>query len=99
LAALRPEYLKPPARHDRSTHLSGFDALDVLRKVSKRHAATPAQTALAYQLHHPDITAPIVGARTVDRLEGHLRVADLAPSEAEFERLETAEPGPFEELP
>lgn len=96
---MRPEYLKPPARHDRSTHLSGFDALDVLREVSERHAATPAQTALAYQLHHPDITAPIVGARTVDRLEEHLRGADLAPSEAEFERLETAEPGPFEELP
>lgn len=67
-----------------------FDALDVLRSVADEVDASPAQVALAWQLHHPDITAPIIGARTVDQLEENLGAADVSLSDAQFRRLSTA---------
>jgi aryl-alcohol dehydrogenase-like predicted oxidoreductase len=67
-----------------------FAALDVLLAVADDLGATPAQVALAWQLHHPDITAPIVGASTVDQLEENLAAADVSLSEAQFRRLSAA---------
>ena len=64
-----------------------FDALDVLREVAEDVGATPAQVALAWQLQHPDITTPIVGASTVEQLEENLAAADVSLSEDHFERL------------
>ena len=64
-----------------------FAALDVLRGVADEVDATPAQVALAWQLRHPDITAPIVGASTVEQLEENLGAADVSLSDDQFERL------------
>ena len=75
-----------------------FAVLDVVRAVADEVDATPAQVALAYHTHHPDITAPLVGARTVDQLEENLRAATVSLSEAQFERLDSAKPGPFDRL-
>ena len=67
-----------------------FDALDVLRGVASEVDATPAQVALAWQLHHADVTAPIVGARTVDQLAENLDAADVSLSDEQVERLHAA---------
>jgi len=75
-----------------------FDALDVVREVAAEVDALPAQVALAWQMHHPAITAPIVGARTVEQLEENLGAAAVSLSEAQFERLDAAKPGPFDHL-
>jgi aryl-alcohol dehydrogenase-like predicted oxidoreductase len=75
-----------------------FDVLDVARDIAESVGASPAQVALAYQLHHPDVTGPIIGARTVDQLEENLRAATVSLSDAQFDRLETAKPGPFDNL-
>jgi len=75
-----------------------FDALDVVQTVAGEVDATPAQVALAYQLHHPDITAPIVGARTVSQLEENLGAAAVELTDDQFERLAASKAGPFEEL-
>ena len=64
-----------------------FEALDVLLDVSDEVDATPAQVALAWQLHHPDITAPIVGARTVEQLEENLGAGDVSLTDEQVERL------------
>jgi aryl-alcohol dehydrogenase-like predicted oxidoreductase len=75
-----------------------FDALDVVREVAREVEATPAQVAIAWQLEHPAITSPIVGARTVDQLEENLRAATVDLSRGQFERLSEAKAGPFESL-
>jgi len=75
-----------------------FAALDVVRAVADEVGATPAQVALAYHTHHPDITAPLVGARTVEQLEENLRAATVSLSDDQFERLDSAKPGPFDRL-
>ncbi len=73
-----------------------FGVLDTVRTVAAETGATPAQVALAYQSHHPDITAPLVGARTVEQLEENLRAATVSLSEDQFERLEESKTGPLE---
>ncbi len=75
-----------------------FDTLDVLETVASECDATPAQVALAYQLRHPELTAPILGARTVEQLEENLRATTVSLSEAQFDRLEGAKAGPFDDL-
>ncbi len=67
-----------------------FAVLDVLLEVADEVDSTPAQVALAWQLHHPDITAPIVGASTVEQLEENLAAADISLTEGQFNRLSQA---------
>ena len=83
---------------DRYLTAENFDALDVVETVAGEVDASPAQVALAYQLHHPDITAPILGARTVDQLEENLGAATVELTDDQFERLEASKAGPFDDL-
>ena len=83
---------------DRYLTEENFQALDVVRDVAEEVGATPAQVAIAWQLEHPQVTAPIVGARTVGQLEENLRAATVDLSEAQFDRLADAKAGPFENL-
>ncbi len=69
---------------------ANFDALDVLLDVADEVGATPAQVALAWQLHHPDITTPIVGARTVEQLEENLAANEVSLTGEQVERLTAA---------
>jgi aryl-alcohol dehydrogenase-like predicted oxidoreductase len=52
--------------------------------------------AIAYQIHHPQLAAPIIGARTTDQLEENLGAAEVELSEEQFERLEDSKPHPLE---
>jgi aryl-alcohol dehydrogenase-like predicted oxidoreductase len=72
---------------DRYLTERNFDALDVVRAVAREVDATPAQVSLAYLQHHPQVTAPIVGARTVDQLEENLAADAVSLSEEQFDRL------------
>jgi len=67
-----------------------FDLLDVVREVAEETGATPAQVSLAWLMHHDQVTAPIIGARTVDQLEENLAAADVSLSDDQFERLAEA---------
>ena len=83
---------------DRYLTGENFDALDVVRPGAEEVGATPAQVAIAWQLEHPQVTAPIVGARTVEQLEENLRAATVDLSADQFDRLSDAKAGPFEDL-
>ncbi|SDJ22228.1 Predicted oxidoreductase [Halovenus aranensis] len=77
---------------------TNFDVLDEVRDVAEEVGATEAQVALAYQLHHADVTAPIVGARTTDQLEENLRAATVSLSDEQFERLEASKADPYADI-
>ncbi len=83
---------------DRYLTDENFDVLDVVTEVGEEVGASPAQVAIAYQTHHPDLTAPIIGARTVDQLEENLRAATVSLSDDQFERLEESKPGVVESI-
>ena len=54
----------------------------------------PGEVALAWLLHNPAVTAPIIGPRTMAQFEGNLRALDVAlPSEI-LARLDEIWPGP-----
>ncbi|MCG1003217.1 MULTISPECIES: aldo/keto reductase [Halobacterium] len=72
-----------------------FDLHDVLDEVAAEVDATPAQVALAWLTHRDGVTAPIVGARTVDQLEENLAAADIDLSDEQVDRLTEAKEGPY----
>jgi len=62
---------------------------DAIRAVAARHDATPAQVALAWVIHHPNVVA-IPGASSVAQLEQNAAAADLALTEDDMARLSDA---------
>ena len=54
----------------------------------------PADVALAWLLHQPAVTAPIIGPRTMDQLTGSLRALEIKFSEDQLKRLDEIWPGP-----
>jgi len=54
----------------------------------------PAEVALAWLLANPVVTAPIVGPRIVEQLEGAMRALDLKLDQGAMRRLDEIWPGP-----
>ncbi|MCS7222013.1 MAG: aldo/keto reductase [Anaerolineae bacterium] len=54
----------------------------------------PADVALAWLLHQPAVTAPIIGPRTLQQLEGSLRALEIKLSDEVLKRLDEIWPGP-----
>jgi aryl-alcohol dehydrogenase-like predicted oxidoreductase len=67
-----------------------FDVLEVVEAVADEIGATPAEVSLAWLLKHDAVTAPIIGARTVEQLEENLAATDVSLSDDQFERLTNA---------
>jgi aryl-alcohol dehydrogenase-like predicted oxidoreductase len=54
----------------------------------------PSEVALAWLLHQPAVTAPIVGPRTTEQFEQSLRALDLTLDDKALDRLDRIWPGP-----
>lgn len=54
----------------------------------------PADVALAWMLKNPIVTAPIIGPRTMEQLDGSLRALELDLSADAIKRLDEIWPGP-----
>jgi aryl-alcohol dehydrogenase-like predicted oxidoreductase len=54
----------------------------------------PADVALAWLLHQPAVTAPIVGPRTMEQLDGALRALEIRLDDKALDRLDEIWPGP-----
>ncbi|MEF8808798.1 MAG: aldo/keto reductase [Natronomonas sp.] len=50
---------------------------------------------MAWLMHRDGVTAPIVGARTVEQLEENLDAATIDLSEEQVDRLTEAKGGPY----
>jgi 1-deoxyxylulose-5-phosphate synthase len=65
-----------------------FAVIDRAAEVAGERGVSTAQVALAWLLHKPGVTAPIVGTTRVEHLEDALAAADLELDVDEVERLE-----------
>ena len=65
-----------------------FDVVDRAGEVAAERGVPSAQVALAWLLHRPGVTAPIVGATRLGHLEDALAAEQLDLSEEEMRRLE-----------
>jgi aryl-alcohol dehydrogenase-like predicted oxidoreductase len=65
-----------------------FPVIERLGEVAAARGVSPAQVALAWLLHKPGVTAPIVGATKLEHLEDALAAEQLDLSEVELVQLE-----------
>jgi 1-deoxyxylulose-5-phosphate synthase len=65
-----------------------FDVVDRVAEVAAERGVPSAQIALAWLLHRPGVTAPIVGSTKLRHLEDALAAEDLELGDKEMERLE-----------
>jgi aryl-alcohol dehydrogenase-like predicted oxidoreductase len=56
--------------------------------------AAPADVALGWLLHNPVVTAPIIGPRTVDQLDGAMGALEVELGEDVLARIDEIFPGP-----
>jgi aryl-alcohol dehydrogenase-like predicted oxidoreductase len=62
--------------------------IDRLAEVAAERGVPSAQVALAWLLHRPGVTAPIVGATKLEHLDDALAAEALSLGDDEMERLE-----------
>ena len=73
--------------------------LEAWEAYCKELGEKPADVALAWLLHNPAVTAPIIGPRTLDQLTGALRALEIKLDEAALKKLDEMWPGPGGEAP
>jgi aryl-alcohol dehydrogenase-like predicted oxidoreductase len=73
-------------------------ALQAYEDACREWGSAPADVGLAWLLHQPEVTAPIVGPRTIEQFEGSLRALDVRLDEAQLTRLDEIFPG-YQEAP
>jgi len=70
------------------------DAIEAYEKLCADLGEGPADVALAWLLANPVVTAPIIGPRTLEQLDGSMRALDIALDEGTMQRLDEIFPGP-----
>ncbi len=72
-------------------HRAKLDAYD---RLCQDLGERPADVSLAWLLHQPAVTAPIIGPRTREQLDGSLRALEITLSNETRSRLDEIFPGP-----
>ncbi len=70
------------------------DQLEAYEALCKELVEQPADVALAWLLHNPVVTAPIIGPRTMEQLTGSLRAMEIEFDEETLTKLDEIWPGP-----
>ena len=70
------------------------DKLEAYEKLCADLGEKPADVALAWLLANPVVTAPIIGPRTVEQLDGALRALEITLDERTMRALDRIFPGP-----
>ena len=73
--------------------------LDAYEAVCAQIGDSPTNVALAWLFHNPVVTAPIIGPRTLEQLEGSLRSLEIKLSQETLNSLDEIWPGPGGEAP
>jgi aryl-alcohol dehydrogenase-like predicted oxidoreductase len=74
-------------------------ALDTYAKLCSDLGHPAGDVALAWLLHNPDVTAPIIGPRTMEQLQAGLRSLEIELSSETMQALDEIWPGPGGQAP
>ena len=74
-------------------------ALKAYEALCRKLGEPPAVVGLAWLLHNPVVTAPIIGPRTVEQLESAMRACALKLDKETLKKLDEIWPGPGGEAP
>ncbi|GAA1995989.1 aldo/keto reductase [Microbacterium pumilum] len=75
------------------------DQLDAYDEFARERGWTPASLGLAWLLHQPAVTGPIIGPRTVEQLESAVAAVDIHLSDDDLRALDELFPGPGGQAP
>lgn len=78
---------------------SNRSRLEKYEALCKELGEEPGAVALAWLLHNPAVTAPIIGPRTLEQLESAVRATEIALGADVRKRLDQIFPGPGGEAP
>src|SRR3954451_15371491 len=71
-----------------------LEAVEQLQQVADEAGLTMIEMAIAFVVHHPGATSPIIGPRTMEQLDSQLPAADVVPDAATLDRIdEIVKPG------
>ena len=88
VAQMPPDDFRRGAKQFQEPQLSrNLELAELLRSIGKPRNVEPGVVAIAWTLHHPAVTAAIVGGRNEKQVEGVLPAASLRLSEAEYARI------------
>jgi aryl-alcohol dehydrogenase-like predicted oxidoreductase len=74
--------------HDMYYQESDFTIVERVQEVAEQKGVSPSQIALAWLLHQPGVTAPIIGASQMSHLEENVAALDIELSPDDLEGLE-----------
>jgi aryl-alcohol dehydrogenase-like predicted oxidoreductase len=75
------------------------EKLEKYEALCKEIGHPPGEIALAWLLHNPVVTAPIIGPRTIEQLESAVNAASIQLDEEVLKKLDEIFPGPGGEAP
>ncbi len=75
------------------------DRLEAWEKLCADLGEKPADVALAWVLANPVVTAPIIGPRTIEQLNGSVRALEISLADEVMAELDEIFPGPGGEAP
>ncbi|MBW6478967.1 MAG: aldo/keto reductase, partial [Bacteroidales bacterium] len=75
------------------------DQIKKYETLCKKIGHPPGEVALAWLLHNPVVTAPIIGPRTIEQLESAVRAASIQLDDEVLKKLDEIFPGPGGEAP
>ena len=75
------------------------DQLEQYENLCREIGHPPGEVALAWLLHNPIVTAPIIGPRTMEQLESAVRAASIELDAETLTKLDQIFPGPGGEAP
>jgi len=78
----RPEFQEPALSRN-------LELAELLRKIGARHGRTTGETAIAWTLRRPEVTAAIVGMRSADQVKGVIGALDFRLAPEEIAELDT----------
>ena len=71
---------------------AAFDVVEALEEMAKGKGCTVSQLALAWCMHQPGMTSPILGPRTMEQLEDNLGAIEVEVSDEDRQRLDKSAP-------
>jgi aryl-alcohol dehydrogenase-like predicted oxidoreductase len=83
-----------PARYDMSLaeNQRKLEAAEQLAILAEEGGMSLVELAIAFVIHHPAITAAIIGPRTLEHLESQLTAADILLSDEVLDRIDQINP-------
>ena len=75
------------------------EQLERYESLCRRIGHPPGEVGLAWLLHNPAVTAPVIGPRTIEQLESAVSAASIEMDQETLDQLDEIFPGPGGEAP